>query len=106
MHWQADQGRQGRTPLKKCLPLGLQRILMRLNSEIRLRRSAEKSSRQKAKPDRLLEMLKPISNVLARAIPADMALICVDLRPVAHQCNIRIMSAVFLLAAPHVAMFT
>jgi hypothetical protein len=41
MRWQADQGRQVRTPLKKCLPLGLQRIFMRLNSEIRLRRSAE-----------------------------------------------------------------
>jgi hypothetical protein len=40
MHWQADQNKQGRIPLKKCLPLGLQRILMRLNSEIRLRRSA------------------------------------------------------------------
>jgi chaperone required for assembly of F1-ATPase len=30
MRWQADQGRQVRTPLKKCLPLGMQRILCAL----------------------------------------------------------------------------
>jgi hypothetical protein len=41
MRWQADLNKQGRMPLEKCLPLGVQRILMRLNSEIRLRRSAE-----------------------------------------------------------------
>jgi hypothetical protein len=50
MRWQADQGKQGRIPLKKCLPQGVQRILMRLNSEVRLRRSAESHCVRRLKP--------------------------------------------------------